>query len=151
QETKIDILSILFSTVGFGGTLYGFTNLQETGISHISTIISLAVGIVAISLFVIRQLRLKTPILEVRVLKTPIFSLVAVISIVAFSLLIAVETIMPLFVQNAQSNTAYYAGLVVMPGALTLAIMSFVAGKLFDKYGGKEIVIVGFVLMGLSA
>src|SRR5699024_4622940 len=64
QETKIDILSILFSTVGFGGTLYGFTNLQETGISHISTIISLAVGIVAISLFVIRQLRLKTPILE---------------------------------------------------------------------------------------
>lgn len=151
KETKVDFLSILFSAVGFGGTLYGFTQLQHLGLTHISTLISLVVGVIAITLFGMRQLRLEIPILEVRVLKTPIFTLVTIISILAFSLLIAFETIMPMFVQNAQGYSAYYGGLVVMPGALMLAFMSFVAGKLFDKYGGKGIVVSGFILMGISA
>ncbi|HLR71259.1 MAG TPA: MFS transporter, partial [Pseudogracilibacillus sp.] len=69
----------------------------------------------------------------------------------AFSLLIAFETIMPMFIQNAQQYSAYYGGLVVMPGALTLAVMSLLAGKLFDKYGGKSIAIIGFALLCLSA
>src|SRR5699024_7207673 len=118
KKTKVDTLSIIFSAVGFGGTLYGFTQLQNVGFLHQSTIVSLIIGMIAIALFVMRQLRLEIPILEVRVLKTPIFTLVAIISILAFSLLIAFETIMPMFVQNAQGYSAYYGGLVVMPGAL---------------------------------
>src|SRR5699024_3331385 len=139
RQTEIDMLSILLSTVGFGVMLYGFTKLQEAELTHIFTIVSLLAGALALVLFVVRQLRLETPILEIRVLKTPIFSLVAFISILAFSLLIAFETIMPMFIQNAQQYSAYYGGLVVMPGALTLAVMSLLAGKLFDKYGGKSI------------
>src|SRR5699024_3487520 len=72
------------------------------------------------------------------------------ISILAFSLLISIETILPMYVQNAQQLSAYYGGLVVMPGALTLAVMSLLAGKLFDKYGGKNIAIIGFILLSLS-
>ena len=151
RQTEIDMLSILLSTVGFGGMLYGFTKLQEAELTHIFTIVSLLAGALALVLFVVRQLRLETPILEIRVLKTPIFSLVAFISILAFSLLIAFETIMPMFIQNAQQYSAYYGGLVVMPGALTLAVMSLLAGKLFDKYGGKSIAIIGFALLCLSA
>src|SRR5690625_1169435 len=133
RKTEIDMLSILLSTVGFGGMLYGFTNLQDADLTNTVTLVSLIVGALALALFVIRQLRLEVPILEIRVLKTSIFSLVAFISILAFSLLIAAETIMPMYVQNAQQYSAYYGGLVVMPGALTLAVMSLLAGKLFDK------------------
>src|SRR5699024_9278202 len=39
---------------------------------------------------------------------------------------------------------------VVMPGALTLAVMSFLAGGLFDRYGGRTIAITGFILLVLS-
>lgn len=150
RESAIDLYSILLSAVGFGGTLFGFTKLQEGEFNDVLTIGSLIVGILAIVFFALRQLRLKVPILEIRVLKTPIFSLVAFISILAFSLLIAFETIMPMFVQNAQGYSAYYGGLVVMPGALTLAIMSFVAGKLFDRFGGRSIAIIGFALLCVS-
>src|SRR5699024_12280280 len=38
----------------------------------------------------------------------------------------------------------------VMPGALTLAVMSFLAGGLFDRYGGRTIAITGFILLVLS-
>ena len=150
RETNVDILSILWSTVGFGCLLYGFTQWQEVGFVHVSTIISLIIGALTLSLFVLRQLRLQTPILEIRVLKVPLFSLVAFISVLGFSLLIATETIIPMYVQNAQQMSAYYGGLIVMPGALTLAVMSLFAGKLFDKYGGKNIAVIGFILLSLS-
>lgn len=150
RKTEIDILSIVLSTVGFGGVLYGFNKLEEAGFEDPATIGSLILGVLALGLFGLRQLRLSTPILEIRVLKVPVFALVTVISILSFSLLVSTETMLPMYVQNAQQFSAYYGGLIVMPGALTLAIMSFFAGKLFDKYGGKIIAIIGFVLLCLS-
>src|SRR5690625_7280120 len=114
------------------------------------TIISLSVGALALLLFSIRQLRLPKPILELRVLKVPVFIAVALISVFSFSLLISIETILPMFVQNAQEYSPYYGGLIVMPGALTLAFMSMFAVKLFDKHGDKLIALFGFVLLGFS-
>ena len=150
RETKIDILSIILSTVGFGGMLYGFNKLEESGLSDIVTLASLIIGSLAILFFILRQLRLEKPILEVRVLAVPIFSLVTFITIIGFSLLIATETILPMYVQNAQQYSAFFGGLIVMPGALTLAVMSMFAGRLFDVHGGRSIAIIGFVMLILS-
>lgn len=150
RETNIDFLSIILSTIGFGGILYGFTMLQTSEIKDLSMIISIIAGVIAISWFAIRQLQLKTPILELQVFKVRIFTLVTAISILSFSLLIATESILPMYIQNAQELSALHAGLVAAPGALTLALMSLVAGNLYDKYGGKNIAIIGFILLCIS-
>lgn len=150
KDTAIDLVSILFSSIGFGGLLYGFNQLQEVGFVGMTTVISLSVGVLSLVIFVIRQLRHPKPILELRVLAVPLFSLVAFIAILSFSLLVAIETILPMYVQNGQQFSAYYGGLIVMPGALTLAVMSLVGGKLFDKYGSKTIAIIGFTLLSMS-
>ncbi|AXF57307.1 DHA2 family efflux MFS transporter permease subunit [Salicibibacter kimchii] len=142
RESKIDILSVLLSTVGFGGVLYGF---NTEGIAMI------VIGGITLSLFVIRQFRLEQPILELRVLKAPIFALVAMISILSFSLLISIETILPMYVQNVQERPALDAGVIVFPGAMTLAVMSLLAGQLFDKYGGKRMAGIGFILITTSS
>ncbi|WP_164667818.1 MDR family MFS transporter [Virgibacillus doumboii] len=150
RNTEIDFLSIILSTIGFGGLLYGFTKVQEGAITADVTVTVLIVSALALGLFVFRQFRLPTPILELRVLKVPVFALISFVSILSFSLLISTETILPMYVQNAQQFSAFYGGLIVMPGALTLAVMSLLAGRLFDKYGGKIIAIIGFVLLCFS-
>lgn len=150
RDANIDFLSIILSTIGFGGILYGFTMLQTSDVTTLSTILSILLGAIAIIWFAIRQLRLKTPILELRVFKVRIFTLVTIISILSFSLLIATESILPIYVQNAQELSALHAGLVAAPGALTLAFMSLVAGNLYDGYGGKKIAILGFILLSIS-
>ncbi|GAB4074193.1 MDR family MFS transporter [Barrientosiimonas marina] len=150
RKTDIDFSSIILSTVGFGGMLYGFNRVEDAGIGDPIAIVSMLVGAVALALFAVQQLRLQTPILELRVLKVPTLALVAFVSILAFSLLISSETMLPMYVQNAQQFSAFYGGLIVMPGALTLALMSLFAGNLFDKYGGRIIAIIGFVLLVVS-
>lgn len=151
RETEIDILSIMMSIVGFGGVLYGFNKIEGVGLDDPITIVSLIAGVLGLGLFAFRQLRLQIPILDLRVLRVPVFVLVAFISILSFSLLVSTETMLPMYVQNAQQSSAYYGGLIVMPGALTLAVMSLFAGNLFDKYGGRVIAITGFVLLCLSS
>src|SRR5699024_9638981 len=150
RETKIDFPSIFLSTVGFGGILYGFTEIQTSGATDVSTIIIIIAGGISLGWFALRQVRLSKPILELRVFKVHTFTLVTVISILSFSLLISMESILPMYVQNAQQLSALHAGLVAAPGALTLALMSLFAGKLYDKYGGKTIAILGFVLLTIS-
>lgn len=150
KETKIDPVSILLSSFGFGGLLLGFTKLQDSGLTNSLTLISLIVGLLSLTLFILRQLRLPVPILQVRVLTVPIFALASGIAVISFSLLITAETIVPMYVQNAQQQSAFYGGMIVMPGALTLAFMSLLAGRLFDKYGGRTISIVGFAALILS-
>src|SRR5699024_9962266 len=98
RETKIDFTSIFVSIIAFVSMLYGFNQLQDGGPIETLTIISLSVGALALVLFTIRQLRLPKPILELRVLKVPVFIAVALISVFSFSLLISIETILPMFV-----------------------------------------------------
>src|SRR5699024_1998535 len=73
QKTNIDPLSILLSSVGFGGMLYAFNQVEENGISDPVTLAGLVEGAVALVLFAVRQLRLSTPILELRVFTVPVF------------------------------------------------------------------------------
>src|SRR5699024_10655696 len=75
--TNIDYTSIFLSIIGFGSMLYGFTLLQDGGPIETLTFISLSVGALALVLFTIRQLRLPKPILELRVVKVPVFIAVA--------------------------------------------------------------------------
>src|SRR5699024_2338831 len=116
RETKMDFFSIILSTIGFGGILYGINTLASSN----NAMITIIIGALALILFVTRQFRLKKPVLELSVLKVPIFALVTFISILSFSLLISIETIIPMYVQSAQQLSPFRSGLVVAPGALTL-------------------------------
>nr|WP_081834670.1 MFS transporter [Geomicrobium sp. JCM 19039] len=120
RPAKIDVLSVLLSSVAFGGILYGF---NSTG-SSTAAMLMIGIGSVALLLFIFRQLRLEKPMLELRTFKRPLFALVIVITALSFSLLIAVETILPMFVQNVQLYSAFDSGLIIFPGAMTLAVMS---------------------------
>ncbi|MCL7748312.1 DHA2 family efflux MFS transporter permease subunit [Halalkalibacter alkaliphilus] len=150
-KPKIDVISIMFSSFGFGGLLYGFTAAGNYGWSDPITIISLAVGGLALILFITRQLRLKHPMLEFRVFTFSIFPYAVIIGMVAFMGLIGVETLVPLYMQNMREFTAFEAGLALLPGALVSGIMSPIIGRIFDKIGARFLVMVGLAIMTVAS
>src|SRR5699024_3137285 len=54
---KIDVTSIILSTLGFGGILYGFSTAGTNGWTSAPVIVTLIIGFVGLFLFVWRQLR----------------------------------------------------------------------------------------------
>ncbi|KAB8137885.1 multidrug efflux MFS transporter [Gracilibacillus oryzae] len=150
SKPKVDILSIILSSLGFGGLLYGFTNAGNNGWDSPVTIIVLIVGTVSLITFILRQLNLDHPMLEFRVFKYAVFPLSVAIGMISFMGLIAVETLIPLYMQEARDFTAVDAGLVILPGALITGIMSPITGRIFDKVGAKWLAIPGLVLMTIG-
>ncbi|MFC0470377.1 DHA2 family efflux MFS transporter permease subunit [Halalkalibacter kiskunsagensis] len=148
---KVDVLSIMLSSFGFGGLLYGFTSAGNNGWTHIITLASLAIGVLALIWFIIRQLRLEHPMLEFRVFKYSIFPFAVVIGMIAFMGLIGVETLVPLFMQNMREFTAFEAGLALLPGAVITGVMSPINGRIFDKIGARWLVLIGLIIMTASS
>ncbi|WP_339215089.1 DHA2 family efflux MFS transporter permease subunit [Ornithinibacillus sp. FSL M8-0202] len=151
QKPKFDILSIFLSSFGFGGLLYGFTSAGNNGWLAMMTILSLAVGVLALFGFILRQLKLKHPMLEFRVFTYSIFPLAVAIGMIAFMGLIGVETLIPLYMQNMREFTAFEAGLALLPGALITGLMSPITGRIFDKFGAKKLVIIGLIIITVSS
>ena len=95
--------------------------------------------------FTIKQLKAEVPFLNLSVLKNKTFTLSTIIVLIVFIGFIASETILPLYIQEARGYSAFDSGLTLMPGAIIIAIMSPITGKLFDKYGGRGLTLIGLI------
>ncbi|MFC5468969.1 DHA2 family efflux MFS transporter permease subunit [Cohnella suwonensis] len=149
-KPKVDILSILLSTAGFGGIVYGFSSAGSHSWSDPEVYWTIIVGAVALLLFIWRQLVLKEPVMDLRAFKYPMFALVTVLMFVIMMTLFSTMTLLPMFLQGALLMTAFKSGLTMLPGGVINGIMAPVAGKLFDKFGPRVLVTPGLLLVVIS-
>jgi EmrB/QacA subfamily drug resistance transporter len=143
SKSHLDILSVVLSTAGFGGLLFGLSAGGSLGWLNPITLASIIVGIGCIIFFVWRQLKIKYPLLNLRVLKNPIFSTSTILSMVVSSGLTVAVVITPIFIQNVLGMSAFHSGLILMPGAVIMVAISPVSGLLFDKFGPRALSICG--------
>ncbi|SIO85564.1 MDR family MFS transporter [Nocardiopsis sp. JB363] len=147
---RLDVLSIILSSLGFGGLLYGFGTVGETGWASPQVLAPLIVGAFALVFFILRQLKLDEPILELRVLRYPMFTLNTVLGMLVFITMIGGMLILPLYMQNMSDFTAMESGLALLPGAAVMGLMSPVTGRIFDAIGAKWLSVIGFTLLTVT-
>ncbi|EOQ11102.1 MDR family MFS transporter [Bacillus cereus] len=143
---KVDIISIILSTIGIGGVIYGFSSAGENSRGFLSIIIIL-ISIVSLLLFTFRQLRLDQPLLDVRVFKYKNYARGVILFIIVIMAMFASEIVMPMYLQGPLGYTAKVAGLLLLPGALLNGLMSPIMGTLFDKYGPRKLIIPGTIVL----
>ncbi|HFV7288950.1 DHA2 family efflux MFS transporter permease subunit [Staphylococcus aureus] len=144
---KADIPGIIFSTIGFGALLYGFSEAGNKGWGSVETETMFAIGIIFIILFVIRELRMKAPMLNLEVLKFPTFTLTTVINMVVMLSLYGGMILLPIYLQNLRGFSALDSGLLLLPGSLIMGLLGPFAGKLLDTIGLKPLAIFGIAVM----
>src|SRR5690625_451603 len=147
---KVDVLSIILSTLGFGGLLFGFSVAGDVGWMSEQFMISVVVGAIALVIFIMRQLKLEQPILEFRVFSYKIFSLTTGLAMIVFVSMIGTAVILPLFMQNMLKFSAFESGLALLPGAIIMGMMNPITGRLFDRFGARGLGIVGFGILVIT-
>lgn len=144
---KADIPGIIFSTIGFGALLYGFSEAGNKGWGSVEIETMFAIGIIFIILFVIRELRMKAPMLNLEVLKFPTFTLTTVINMVVMMSLYGGMILLPIYLQNLRGFSALDSGLLLLPGSLIMGLLGPFAGKLLDTIGLKPLAIFSIAVM----
>jgi EmrB/QacA subfamily drug resistance transporter len=150
KKAKLDYFSIVLSSIGFGGLLYGFSSASSDGWTDPIVLTTLIVGAIALIVFVDRQLRMDEPLLDLRVYKYPMFALGSVISIVNAVAMFSGMILTPAYVQNVRGISPLDSGLMMLPGAIVMGIMSPITGKLFDKFGPRLLAVAGLMVTAVS-
>ncbi|SFS56421.1 DHA2 family efflux MFS transporter permease subunit [Paenibacillus sp. 453mf] len=146
-KAKLDVVSVVLSTIGFGFILYGFSTAGSKGWDSLSVILSLIIGLLITSLFCARQIKSKDPLLNLDVFKNKMFTFTSVINILITMLIYADLILLPMYLQSGKGFTAFEAGLLLLPGAVINALLSPVTGKLYDRFGAKPLFITGLLFI----
>lgn len=147
EVSKLDIPSVIFSTLGFGGLLYGCSNAGSAGWAAPLTIAPLLVGVVFLVLFIRRQGRLEVPLLRLHILRNKVFACSTIIGMIINAALIAGTIITPIYLQNIVQFSALQSGIIMLPGAIVMGVMSPITGRLFDRFGPRVLSISGLSIM----
>jgi MFS family permease len=132
------------------GLLYGLSTCTSSETPALSFLL-MAVGVALLAVFVRRQGTLEVPMLRVETLATRRFRIAVIVCCLMEAALIAIDVLLPLFLQNSLQCTPTETGLVMAPAALSGAIGGVVAGRIFDRHGVRKIALVGALLLEGSA
>lgn len=150
KKITLDYFSLVLSTIGFGALLYGCSIAGNIGWTNPIVLATILIGIIGVVLFVLRQLKLETPVLSMEIFKTPMYSLSAIINATLAMSLMGGMILVPAYVQSVRGIDPLDSGLMMLPGALIMAIMSPVTGRLFDKFGPKILAITGLSITAVT-
>ena len=150
-KPKIDVISLLLSTIGFGGFVYALATLAERSFTDPFVWVPLVVGIAALVLFVIRQFNMEEPMINLRVFSYPMFALGTVLMIVTLFMILSVAILIPLYLKSVLAYTALAAGLLMLPANILNIIMAPIVGSNFDKVGARVFTRIGFSLITIGS
>ncbi|MEW9531861.1 MDR family MFS transporter [Microbispora sp. NPDC049125] len=146
QVSSIDWLSVVTAATGFGGLVYGLSRFEGGDVRVAAAIVG--VGLLAIAVFVARQLSLQkrgVPLMDLRTLRHRTYTVALILMSVAFMAMLGSMILLPLYLQNVRELTPLETGLLVMPGGLAMGLLGPTVGRLFDRFGGRVLVIPGAI------
>lgn len=149
-DKKFDFISFVESIFAFGGITLGIGNISSYGLVSVAAGVPLLVGVITCVLFVMRQLGLDTPFLDVKILKNKRYCLSVISSMVLYFTMMGSSVLMPLYVQSVMGYSAVVSGIVTLPGSLATALVSPFAGKMYDNMGIRKIFILGSACLVVS-
>ncbi len=160
-KAPIDVLSVILSALGFGGLVYGLSQLGGGGhgtgeeavaaqnLSTASLIVSLTVGLIALGLFAWRQVLLQRKddaLLDLRVFRSANFSLSIGQMVIMSMAFFGAITILPLYLQRVVGVSALDTGLIVLPGALAMGLAGPWIGRIYDRWGTRVLLVPGAII-----
>jgi DHA2 family lincomycin resistance protein-like MFS transporter len=146
---RIDVLSIVLSAFGFGALVYGLS-VAGTATSALELWLPIGVGLMALALFVWRQIALQKhdrALLDLRTFRSANFSLSVVMFAISMMAMFGVIVLLPLYLVNALDFDELNVGLLLLPGGLVTGLLGPLVGRFYDRSGPRIPLIGGAILV----
>jgi drug resistance transporter, EmrB/QacA subfamily len=129
-----DFIGFLTAGIGLGCILYvlGKDNIDWGDIKYT---ILLIIGGYNLCMFIVNELMIAEPMLDLRLLKNYTFCMSTIIMNVTMLVLLGGIFIMPVFLQQLKGFTPLQTGMVLFPEAIAIAFSVVIAGKITDQCG----------------
>lgn len=149
-SARLDIPGILLSTISFGALLYAIQRGSSDGWTSPRILTLLSIGLVAFLAFVIVELRVKDPLLDLRLFAKRTYLFANMLGWVSVIALFGAEFLLPIYLQTLRGRTPLEAGLLVLPLAISSGIVVPIAGLLYNRIGPRWLIAFGSLLLAIN-
>jgi DHA2 family multidrug resistance protein-like MFS transporter len=146
---RVDNLGGVLSVVFVGAAVLAI-NLVTSPNGRTAALVLLAVAVVGVVAFVVRQRRAPNPLFDLHIAARRVFWVAAVAGIVVFGSLMGAVFVGQQFVQNVLGFSSLEAGLAALPAAVFMVLIAPRSAKLVDSRGARFTLLVGYVFCFLG-
>ncbi len=150
EKKRFDILGLLLSMVGFTTLVYGITEAGSKGWSDITTLTFLSVGVVVLIAFVITELVVKDPVIDLRLFTNYTFTISNLLLWMVSAVLFGSLFLIPFFFENVQGSSSLTAGELLIGQGLAAAVSITISGRLYNTVGPRLLAITGLILLAVG-
>ncbi|SDB83313.1 MFS transporter, DHA2 family, lincomycin resistance protein [Raineyella antarctica] len=154
RKAPFDVPSVILAALGFGGLVYGLSSIGAVLNGAWVPLVVLVIGLAALVVFVNRQLQLQrrtgAALLDLAPFSVPTFRWSVIIVVIAMATMLGTVMVLPIHLQLGMGVSTMLTGLLLLPGGLIQGVISPAAGKLYDVFGPRPLVIPGVVLLAVG-
>ena len=164
-DKGLNIPSLLLAVPGFGGVVYGISQIggghgtedvepaaSAPGVDPVAVAV-LAVGVICVASFAMLQVRLQktdSALLSLKPFQYSMFTRSLLMMLLMMVALFGALILLPLFLQSVRGLDTLATGLLMLPGGLLMALLAPFVGRLYDRVGPRPLVAPGAVILILA-
>ena len=146
----VDVLGVLLSIVGVGALVYAIIEAPHRGWSAAGSLLAFGVAAVALTLFAVRELTARHPMLDLRLFRDRRFSLASGGIALTYFALFGTFFLVSQLLQLVMGLTPLQAGFVQLPVSLIMLTVTPRVARVVDRIGARPVVAVGLVLVAVG-
>jgi EmrB/QacA subfamily drug resistance transporter len=150
EQGKLDPLGAVLSTVGIVALVYGLIQAPDKGWGAPATLVAFGVAIVVLALFVLWELRVDEPMLDMHFFRNPAFSTGTGGMILVFLAMFGVMFLITQYFQLILGYSPLSAALRLLPMAPIMIIVAPLTPRLSARFGANRTVASGMVLVAIG-
>jgi EmrB/QacA subfamily drug resistance transporter len=144
---RFDLPGFVLGGAGLGLVMFALSEGPQRGWSSAPIVASGLFGILALTAFVIVELRVPTPMVQLRLLRNNLFRTTLTVAFFASAAFIGTLFLVPLFLQVVRGASPLDAGLTTFPEAIGVIVSTQIVARLYPRVGPRRLMAGGLVWM----
>ena len=150
ERQSIDYAGAATFGLAIAGLVFGLAQGQPEGWTSAQTVIPLIVSAVSLVAFVVIEHRVSEPMIEFRLFRNVNFLAANISQVLAGSIELGLGYLIPFFLLLVIGVGPAVAGIVLLPGTIPIILAGPLAGRMFDRVGGRMPLVIGFLCLAAS-
>ncbi len=150
KKEKVDYLGTVFFASGLAFIVLAFNEGVKLGWGSHTIMMYFVSGIVLLALFIITELRVEYPLIDLKLFKNATFLLGNVTGMLSYYVLFAIMFMMPFYLENVLGYSVALTGSLLTPIPLAMAVVAPFSGHISDKYGPRIMTTSGMLVSALA-
>jgi EmrB/QacA subfamily drug resistance transporter len=150
SRRSIDYRGLVAFTVGTGALVLGLGQVPQWGAASAPTLATVAVGVAALAAFVLIERRAEAPLMKFGLFRYINFSAANISQLLAGAVELSLALLLPLYLLLILEMSPATAGAALIPATVPIIVVAPLAGRFFDRLGGRWPLTAGFLILALS-